>query len=327
MGRRFHSSHEPAGAGGQNGPDGIEDESRLLTTDAGRRLLEEVASIREIGPAELDRLRKMAPAGLVSAAVRLTRARRKAAGKFERGDRMWVEPVGIEQATAEPVARYKASRFRAARSSWTSAPGSAATAWPWPITRRSSPWTWTRGCADGCGTTPGSTGSPIACWRCGLGPRRSRSPRAPGSTSTRTAGSNATAAPGPGGLRAGPGVLGLADRAGARRGDQALAGRRLRLALPAGLGVRGRADQPPRRVQGGDGLVRRAGRLPSSGDPAARGGDLDRPGRDRYPSRPGSPPLSDVDLRPGPLADPRRAARRIRPLPPALPGSPRGSTT
>ena len=40
-------------------------------------------------------------------------ARRKAAGKFERGERMWVEPVGVEQATAEPVARHKAMRFRA----------------------------------------------------------------------------------------------------------------------------------------------------------------------------------------------------------------------
>ena len=114
MGHHVHSSHEPNGAGGQNGPVGIEDEFRLLTTDEGRRLLEDVAPIREIGPADLDRLRKLAPAELVSAAVRLTQARRKAAGKFERGDRMWVEPVGVEQATAEPVARYKAMRFQAA---------------------------------------------------------------------------------------------------------------------------------------------------------------------------------------------------------------------
>ena len=48
----------------------------------------------------------------MSAAVRLALARRKAAGKFERGDRMWVEPVGVEQATAEPVARHKALRFQ-----------------------------------------------------------------------------------------------------------------------------------------------------------------------------------------------------------------------
>src|SRR5262245_58322824 len=113
MGHGFYSSPEPAGAGGQNGPVGIEDEYRLLTTDEGRRLLEEVALVREVGPAGLARLRKLVPAGLVSAAVRLTLARRKAAEKFERGDRMWVEPVGVEQATAEPVARYKAGRFQA----------------------------------------------------------------------------------------------------------------------------------------------------------------------------------------------------------------------
>jgi hypothetical protein len=110
--RHPHSSPDPAEAGGQTDP-GVADEYWLLTTDDGRRLLEEVAAVRTIDPAELARLRKLAPAGVVSAAVRLTLARRKAAGKFERGDRMWVEPVGVEQATAEPVARYKAMRFQA----------------------------------------------------------------------------------------------------------------------------------------------------------------------------------------------------------------------
>jgi hypothetical protein len=110
MGQPSHSSPGLAVAGAQNAP-GVEDEFRLLTTGEGRRLLEEAAALRSIGPAELARLRKQAPTGLVSAAVRLTLARRKAAEKFERGDRMWVEPVGVEQATAEPVARHKAGRF------------------------------------------------------------------------------------------------------------------------------------------------------------------------------------------------------------------------
>jgi hypothetical protein len=109
--RRSHSSPDLSGAGGQNDPGGVEDEFRLLTTDEGRRLLDEVRSLRSIGPAELARLRKLAPAGVVPAAVRLTLARRKAAEKFERGARMWVEPVGVEQATAEAVARHKAERF------------------------------------------------------------------------------------------------------------------------------------------------------------------------------------------------------------------------
>jgi THUMP domain-like/RNA cap guanine-N2 methyltransferase len=111
MERPPHSSPDPPEAGAQNDP-GVDDEYRLLTSEQGRRLLEDVAALRTIGPSELDRLRKRAPAGMVSAAVRLTMARRKAAGKFERGGRMWVEPVGVEQATAEPVARHKAIRFR-----------------------------------------------------------------------------------------------------------------------------------------------------------------------------------------------------------------------
>jgi hypothetical protein len=114
MPRIPHSNPDPSGAGDQNGLGGVEEEYRLLTTDEGQRLLEEVVAIRTIGPTELARLRKLAPAGVVWAAVRLTLARRKAAGKFERGDRMWVEPVGVEQATAEAVARYKAMRFQAA---------------------------------------------------------------------------------------------------------------------------------------------------------------------------------------------------------------------
>ena len=39
------------------------------------------------------------------------RGAKKAAVKFEHGQQMWVEPIGIEQATSEPVARHKAARF------------------------------------------------------------------------------------------------------------------------------------------------------------------------------------------------------------------------
>ncbi len=92
-------------------PDDHEDEFRLLTTDDGAALLTEAESMRAFGPAEIARLRRQAPAGLVGASVRLTLARRKAAGKFEQAGRMWLEPVAVEQATAEPVARHKAARF------------------------------------------------------------------------------------------------------------------------------------------------------------------------------------------------------------------------
>ncbi len=110
MQQRFDSSPERAGARGQNDP-GVDDEFRVLTTEEGRRLLAEVEGMRSIRPADLARLRKLAAPGVVAAAVRLSMARRKAAEKFGRGDRMWVEATGVEQSTAEPVARHKAARF------------------------------------------------------------------------------------------------------------------------------------------------------------------------------------------------------------------------
>ena len=160
---------------------------------------------------------------------------------------------------------------------------------PWPITRGCWPWTSIRGCAGGSAGTPRSTRSPTASWRSGRGPRRSRSPRAPGSTSTRIAG--------PIGDRR---ARALEDYAPARRSGQSIIDRvpggAIKLSPAADfarhfrrLRMRDRADQPPRRVQGGDGLVRRAGRVPSAGDPAARVRHLDRPRRRSTPSRPGSP--------------------------------------
>ena len=67
--------------------------------------------IRSIGPGDLSRWRKDASPAAVSAAIRLSRARGKAAVKFVHGERMWVEPTAIEQATSEPVAQHKAGRF------------------------------------------------------------------------------------------------------------------------------------------------------------------------------------------------------------------------
>lgn len=113
--RPHHSSPDPPRAGTRIEPAAVDAEYRLLTTDDGRRLLEDLAAIRSIGPADLERLRKRAPAVVVSAAIRLATARRKAAAKFDRGDEMWADPVGVEQATAGPVARHKADRFVGSR--------------------------------------------------------------------------------------------------------------------------------------------------------------------------------------------------------------------
>lgn len=56
-------------------------------------------------------LRKDFPDELVRAAVALRECRRKGARKFSRAGEMWFTLTGLEQSTAEPVARHKAARF------------------------------------------------------------------------------------------------------------------------------------------------------------------------------------------------------------------------
>src|SRR5262249_57961588 len=63
------------------------------------------------GPAQVKNWRTRATAAQVTAAIRLAEARRRGAAKFTRADRMWLERIGLEQATAEAVARHKAQRF------------------------------------------------------------------------------------------------------------------------------------------------------------------------------------------------------------------------
>ncbi len=97
------------------GPRGqAEAEAWVLSTEAGHDLLKELGNARSLSPAQLTRLRKHASPQAVAAAARLAQARRKAVLKFEHGSLMWVDPKGVEQSTAEPVARHKASRFEAA---------------------------------------------------------------------------------------------------------------------------------------------------------------------------------------------------------------------
>lgn len=93
---------------------GAETEHRVLTTEAGQALLAEASAVACPTPKDLERWRRSAPADLVSAALRLAEGRRRGAAKFSRADRMWFEKTGLEQATAEPVARHKAARFNGA---------------------------------------------------------------------------------------------------------------------------------------------------------------------------------------------------------------------
>jgi SAM-dependent methyltransferase len=89
----------------------VDAEAWVLTTEAGRALLDEVARVTSPGPADLARWRKGASADRVAAALRLAWSRARGASKFARADRMWLDKVGLEQATAEPVARHKARRL------------------------------------------------------------------------------------------------------------------------------------------------------------------------------------------------------------------------
>lgn len=92
-------------------PSDAEAEAWVLTTAEGRALLSAVEAVSSPRPADLERWRTLASPGAVSAAVRLAAARVRAQAKFRRAGRMWLEPVALEQATAEPVARHKARRF------------------------------------------------------------------------------------------------------------------------------------------------------------------------------------------------------------------------
>ena len=88
-----------------------EREWAVLTSEAGRSLMAEVAEVARVGPSDVARWRRRAPAAWIAGALRLVEGRRKGAAKFDRADRMWFDLVGVEQATAEPVARHKARRF------------------------------------------------------------------------------------------------------------------------------------------------------------------------------------------------------------------------
>ncbi|MGI8574047.1 MAG: class I SAM-dependent methyltransferase [Egibacteraceae bacterium] len=63
---------------------------------------------------DLATLRREQPDELVTAAVRLTRLRRRGRAKFSRADVMWLTRPGLEQASSELVARHRAQRYASA---------------------------------------------------------------------------------------------------------------------------------------------------------------------------------------------------------------------
>ncbi|HEX8132098.1 MAG TPA: class I SAM-dependent methyltransferase, partial [Actinomycetes bacterium] len=85
-----------------------------LLSDQGRALLAELPPGR-LDPAEELRLataaRRRHPAFLVAAAMTQRELRAAAAAKFSRAGRMWFTREGLEQASAEPLARHRAARY------------------------------------------------------------------------------------------------------------------------------------------------------------------------------------------------------------------------
>jgi SAM-dependent methyltransferase len=88
----------------------------LLWSEEGLELLE---LLRTRGPvqagAELalaERLRSRYPAGLVRSALAQHELRERARAKFSRPDRMFFTREGLEQSSAEPVARHRAARYQ-----------------------------------------------------------------------------------------------------------------------------------------------------------------------------------------------------------------------
>ena len=86
---------------------------RLLSPE-GRALLDELPE-GALGPGEAlrvgTRLRERYPAELVAAAVAQHELRVRAAAKFAAAGRMWFTRDGLEQASAEPLARHRAGRY------------------------------------------------------------------------------------------------------------------------------------------------------------------------------------------------------------------------
>jgi SAM-dependent methyltransferase len=86
-----------------------------LLSDQGRALLDELPPPGRLDPAEELRVgaaaRRRHPAFLVAAAMTQRELRAAAAAKFSLAERMWFTREGLEQASAEPLARHRAARY------------------------------------------------------------------------------------------------------------------------------------------------------------------------------------------------------------------------
>lgn len=94
--------------------DGVMSELKALTTAEGARLAAALRAEADLSSAALIvRLRATWDAGLVATALQQEKLRRRAAEKYTRASEMFFTAEGLEQATAEVVARHRASQFAA----------------------------------------------------------------------------------------------------------------------------------------------------------------------------------------------------------------------
>lgn len=88
---------------------------RWLVGPEGRRWLDEISAQRDELVRLTSRLRKQLPAERCRLVLEQTELRRRARQKFSAAERMFFTPTGLEQATDEWLAAYKAARFPAER--------------------------------------------------------------------------------------------------------------------------------------------------------------------------------------------------------------------
>ena len=91
--------------------DPVDTEEDVLTTGNGQRLLETLIEESPLSLAAMERLRREFGIERFQAAVRLVSARTKAPGKLPSPERLWLDPIRVEQATHQTIAAHKARRF------------------------------------------------------------------------------------------------------------------------------------------------------------------------------------------------------------------------
>jgi hypothetical protein len=87
------------------------DDVEWLLSERARVLIDEIACEKGNGLAAATALRKTLPAGRARLVIEQAQLRHKAREKFSNAQRMFFTPLGLQQATDEAIAHYKARRF------------------------------------------------------------------------------------------------------------------------------------------------------------------------------------------------------------------------